>query len=248
MNRITARFKLNGQFQIEPITSPLGNFLPLRDPLGRLVEDAAHIVLGFMYFPDDLVTAWAYFEANRMMADDPRLGDYQGDEPYVSKWIKDSVKSTLRQRQNAQIIGSIFLAAAAEQRPVSYRKAVYLAQKILDRGGAWQDRRHPRDQTNLRAAFDRFKPSIHLLLAMTVLKVEEWRSISTDQATLVRFLSAAAQIQSILSSFSEISNWRPWAIHPAFVSPNDALDLTGFSADSRKLIDQYHAKPDRDDD
>lgn len=247
MTRTTTRFAIESGWSLQPITSPWGNFLPLTDPKGEIVKDAAHIILGFMYFPDDLITAWAYVEANKLMADDPRLGDFQGDEPHVAKWIRDSVHSTLRQRQNAQIIGSVFLGAAVTKRPVSYRQAIYLTQRILDRGGQWQDKRHPRDLTGLRRAFDRFKPSIHLFLAMQVLKLEEWKSVVEDGNTLRRFLSAAAHIQAVLSTLSAIPNWRPWAIHPCFIAPNEGIDLTGFSEETHRLLGQYQAKSDREE-
>ena len=139
------RFAIEPDYLTPEITSPWGNYLPLTDPMGRLVENAAQIVLGFIYFPDDIVTAWSYVQAFELMADDPTLGEFQGADPYIAKWISKSVRSTLQQRQNAQLIGSFLLAGAATSRPVSLRQAVFGAQHVLIHGASWQGPRHPQD-------------------------------------------------------------------------------------------------------
>ena len=228
---------------LPPITSPYGNTLPLTDARGNLLADATRIIHAFMLFPDDPITAWSYVEVLSLMTVGRELYDFDGHDPRVAKFIAGSVKKSLNQLKVALMIGQTLLLGGLESLPMSQRRAIHVVQKIIDSRPHLQHL--PRDEKNLREAFHRFEPSIHLLLAMISLNKDTWNMIELDDEALRSFLSAAVFLQGIFSVKSGVKDWKPWIVDPRFAISSHSLKLVGLSEAAISFAENYKANPDR---
>jgi hypothetical protein len=226
-----------------PITSPEGTFLPLIDARGNLVEDAARIVHAFMFFPNDPVTAWAYVEVMKMIADADTL-DFAKKEPRVATDISRAFREALQQTKVAGLIGQTLLSASMEGEPLSLRKAIYIVQRRIDEDNRF-GKRFPRDEKNLREAFTRFKSSIHFFMAMLVLEKEEWNNINNDLSVFRRFLTATIKIQTLFRDRVQLLDWRPWLVDPRLLEPGHTITIRELNEAARKYAQDYKANPDR---
>jgi hypothetical protein len=228
-----------------PITSTFGNTLPLFDPLGRLIPDAPRIIHAFMFFPDDPITAWTWVTVMDLHTQENEVLDSTESERSVVSWLHSCVTRSLKQTQIAVMVGSALLAGSSEKKTISQRKAHFIVQKKIDASPNLMGKKMPRDERNIRDAFNRFKPSIHLHLAMLTLSASEWQNVDRDEAILRKFLAAAAMIQGVLAARNAIHDWRPWVIHPMFADPDSILEIDGLSKAAMRYAEEYKANPDR---
>ena len=83
---------------------PFAQMLPVLDPLGRLVPNAAIIFYAFSFFPDDPVTAWAFIDAHE------RAGHFEGfndTEPALFRWFEAARKKRNRSRVAALMYAGV---------------------------------------------------------------------------------------------------------------------------------------------
>jgi len=239
------RIKVETTQTAHPITSPYGNTLPLCDALGRLSPDAPLIAHAFMFFPDNPVTAWTFVESLRLVSNGSGMDDYPEAPRSVCKWFISSINQSVRQIQLAAMVGSALLVGSADKKIISFRKAIHIVQRKIDESPSLGDGRMPRDEKNIRDAFNRFSPSIHMLLAMISMHQDKWDQVDRNEQSLRAFLSASANIQAILAARSTISDWRPWVIEPKFLDPNTIIEIDGLSALALRYAEEYRANPDR---
>jgi hypothetical protein len=230
---------------LHPITSTLGNTLPLTDVLGRLSPDAPRIIHAFTHFADDAATAWAFVEVMDQMPDQGDLDENPRNHPRIFKWFEKTILESIRQMQIATMVGSVLLAGGVERKTISLRKAFYIVQQKIDASPKLGGGKMPRDLSNIRDAFKRFDPSIHLLLAMISLSKEDYEIFHKDEQSLRRFLSAAAYLQAVFAARHLIHDWRPWVVDPAFIVPGRAIEVDGLSEAALRFAEDYKASPDR---
>lgn len=220
--------------------------LPLLDPSGNLRADAFMIANAFMHFPDHLVTALIYFETWKLTAFVPSDGLDLAAPRSVTKWFDTTKRDSINQFNLARLVGSLFLAGAANGQTQSLRKVVYLVQKVIDQADPKDIRKLPRDDKNIREAFRRFKPSIHLILAMHAMSNEDWDKAASGNLQSQRtFFSLAAQAQGLLLAQGSIADWCPWSVDPSFFDPKEAGSFDD-PIEFTRYLKEYTAKPDRD--
>lgn len=230
---------------VAPITTIAGNTLPLLDLRMRLRPQAATIVTAFMFFPDDPVTAWAYIDAQERVTDDS-LEPQSDESPRILRWCEHAIRDGLRQAQAATMIGANMLSTSYSGEQVSFRKSVYLVQQEIDASRKLTNGKFPRDEKNLRNCFQRFKPSMHFLLATCVPRAEP--DFTATDSSLRTFLSAAGTIQAVLGASGVISDWHPWVVDPRLIMDDHYLEISGLSDAARNFAKTYRAVPNRSTD
>jgi hypothetical protein len=239
------RIQLESNNVLHPITSPFGNTLPLTDALGRLSPDAPRIIHAFTHFADDPATAWAFVEVMDLMADQGDLDENPKNHPRIFNWFEKTILESIRQMQIATMVGSVLLAGGVERKTISLRKAFYVVQQKIDASPKLGGGKMPRDLSNIRDAFKRFNPSIHLLLAMLSLSKTDFEIFDKDEQSLRKFLSAAVYLQGIFAARDLIHDWRPWVVSPALIVPGRAIEVDGLSEAALRFAEDYKASPDR---
>lgn len=229
--------------RIHPITSPLGNTLPLTDARGNLVPDASRILHAFMFFPDDPVTAWAFVDTLSYVTENNELHDFEGKDPRVSTFFTSTIGKSLNQIRVAVMIGQTLILGGMQGIPMSQRRAIHVVQKQLEAKNSTA--RFPTDERNLRASFQRFEPSIHLLFSMISLSENTWNMLELKEQALRDFLAAAVFFQGIFAIKAGIRDWRPWVIDSQFANPDHKVTMQGLSERALKFAETYRAVPDR---
>ena len=230
---------------LHPITSRWGNTLPLTDPRGRLVGNAASIINGFLMFPDDPISAWAFIGLYDLITSEVDDDDFTHGNPRVMKFYASVTKNSLRQFQISIMLGTALLAGAMNKETISLRKAGAIVQSNIDDNPNLLDGKLPRDDRNMRSAFSRYSAGIHLSLGMLAVGEKVWLSIDKDEDSLRKFLSAALIIQALFAARNTIPNWQPWVIDPKFSIPNASLNIEGLNEAALKYASQYRANPSR---
>jgi hypothetical protein len=216
--------------------------LPVLDPLGRLVPNAAIIFYAFSLFPDDPVTAWAFIEALE------RAGDLKGfteTEPALFRWFEAARKKRNRSRVAALMYAGALCDMKADGRDTSHRRATHLLATMAGTHKGLKDKKYPSDERNVRDAFDKFKPGIHLILAQ---RTDEAAAVKMrhDEASLRKSLSLALLFQSFIEENRLIPDWNPWRIDQSLYIEGMAIKPGGLTDDALRVASEYTARPDRD--